>query len=71
MLSTRIAPLDSSAMQAGYSPADAQDPCSRICRVTTDCSGNSILGVMLPIRVVAPEAIERSSAGKEDLKRAG
>jgi len=27
--------------------------------------------VMLPIRVVAPEAIERSSAGKEDLKRAG
>jgi two-component system, cell cycle sensor histidine kinase DivJ len=27
--------------------------------------------VMLPIRVVAPEAIERSPAGKEDLKRAG
>src|SRR5436305_13845257 len=49
MLSTRIAPLESSAMQAGYSPDDAQGPCSRTCRVTTDCSGSSILGVMYPI----------------------
>ena len=30
-------------MACGYSPAEAQEPCRRICRVTTCCSGSSIV----------------------------
>ena len=41
-------------MHAGYSPFEAHEPCSRICRDTTDCSGNSIFGDTLPTSVTAP-----------------
>src|ERR1035438_4982751 len=42
--STWIAPRDIISIHAGYSPFEAHDPCTRICRDTTDCSGSSISG---------------------------
>src|ERR1039457_3990000 len=52
--STRIAPRDIISIHAGYSPFEAHDPCTRICRDTTDCSGSSIPGDTFPTRVTAP-----------------
>ena len=39
---------------AGYSPAEAQEPCRRIWRDTTFCSGSVICGEMLPMSVTVP-----------------
>ena len=51
---TRIAPLFMSSIARGYSPAEAHDPCSRIWRVTTFCSGRVTSGEMLPTRMTEP-----------------
>src|ERR1035438_4844831 len=52
--STWIAPRDIISIHAGYSPFAAHDPRTRICRDTTDCSGNSIWGDTFPTSVTAP-----------------
>src|ERR1035438_3920914 len=52
--STWIAPRDIISIHAGYSPFEAHDPRTRICRDTTDCSGNSIWGDTFPTSVTAP-----------------
>ena len=41
-------------MACGYSPAEAQEPCRRIWRVTTFWSGRLTLGAMLPTRTTVP-----------------
>src|SRR5207244_7893828 len=51
---TCIAPVDRSSMACGYSPAEAHDPCSRICRVTTFCSGRVTSGEMFPTSTTVP-----------------
>src|SRR5450759_2447930 len=51
--STWIALRDIISIHAGYSPFEAHDPCIRICRDTTDCSGNSIPGDTFPTSVTA------------------
>src|SRR6266436_3643400 len=51
---TRIAPLAISLIACGYSPADAHDPCSRICRVTTFCSGSVVSGEIFPTSTTLP-----------------
>src|SRR6267154_2241882 len=51
---TRIAPLAISAIASGYSPADAHDPCKRICRVTTFCNGSVTSGEIFPTSTTVP-----------------
>src|SRR5229473_4177682 len=51
---TRIPPLAISAIACGYSPAEAHDPCSRICRVTTFWSGRVTSGEMFPTSTTVP-----------------
>ena len=41
-------------MACGYSPLEAQDPCRRIWRVTTFCSGMETSGARLPTSVTVP-----------------
>src|SRR5258708_781371 len=51
---TRIAPRAINSIACGYSPADAHDPCNRICRVTTFCSGSVVFGDIFPTRTTVP-----------------
>ena len=51
---TLIFPLAINSMACGYSPDEAHEPCNRICRVTTFCSGSVTSGWMLPISVTVP-----------------
>jgi hypothetical protein len=45
-------------------PAEAQEPCSRICRETTFCSGSVTCGVMLPTSVTVPPLRTASTAAE-------
>ena len=47
---TEMAPLASIRMASGYSPAEAQEPCRRIWRVTMYWRGSGTSGWMLPMR---------------------
>ena len=51
---TLMAPLVSSSMARGYSPAEAHEPWRRTWRVTAFCSGKVTSGVILPTRVTVP-----------------
>src|SRR5258708_897920 len=51
---TRIAPRAINSIAWRYSPADAHDPCNRICRVTTFCSGSVVSGEIFPTSTTVP-----------------
>src|SRR6185312_1708681 len=51
---TFTAPFASISMQRGYSPEEAAEPWSRICRLTTIWSGISTVGTTFPISVTLP-----------------
>ncbi len=51
---TLIFPAAIHSIACGYSPAEAQEPCSRIWRVTTFCSGIDTSGEMLPTSATVP-----------------
>ena len=51
-------------MACGYSPEEAHDPCKRICRETTFCSGKVTSGEMLPISVTVPPLRTQSMAAE-------
>src|ERR1035437_1912155 len=61
--STWIAPRDIISIHAGYSPFEAHDPRTRICRDTTYCSGTSIWGETFPARAPPPRPPRRSPGG--------
>ena len=50
------------SMACGYSPDEAQEPCRRICRVTTFCRWKFTSGVMLPTSVTVPPLRTQSIA---------
>src|SRR5215469_6614276 len=51
---TLIRPALINSIARGYSPAEAQDPCSRICRVTTFCRLIVASGAIFPTSTTLP-----------------